>query len=158
MAISGDKGHTGPVTSLMSLSFYIRALTFGFDWWPITGPVRLSSNDYCQSWQKSIAWIVSWTPTPLQQTVKHGLQFLWCDKWPIAGLNSAALCNCTADCVIVTSHSCTYASRNLFTKNIQGCHISREMCLFPRWREILGNIRKYWEIQEIPGTTRKYKS
>ena len=28
----------------------------------------------------------------------------------------------------------------------QGCHISREICLFPGRREILGNIGKYWEI------------
>ena len=31
----------------------------------------------------------------------------------------------------------------LATYHTQGCYISREICLFPGWREILGNTGKY---------------
>ena len=53
-----------------------------------------------------------------------------------------------------------------FEKNLQtlekhlsgtGCYISREICLFPGQREILGNTGKYgkyWEIWEILGNTK----
>ena len=36
----------------------------------------------------------------------------------------------------------------------QGCYISRETCIFPGRREILGNTGKYGKYLEIPGNTK----
>ena len=38
---------------------------------------------------------------------------------------------------------------NVLVTCFQGCHISREICLFPGRREILGNTEKYGKYWEI---------